>query len=94
MSVSIIIPTFNGASRIGNCLDALLKQTVGRDAEILLVNDGSTDNTSDVIAGYSGVRCFTQLNSGPAEARNRGTWKLAERSSCSRMMTAFRCLTG
>jgi cellulose synthase/poly-beta-1,6-N-acetylglucosamine synthase-like glycosyltransferase len=73
MSVSIIIPTFNGASRIGNCVDALLKQTVGRDAEILVVNDGSTDNTADVVARYSGVRCITQLNSGPAAARNRGT---------------------
>ena len=73
MSVSIIIPTFNGASRIENCVDALLKQTVGRDAEILVVNDGSTDNTADVVARYSGVRCITQLNSGPAAARNRGT---------------------
>ena len=72
MSVSIIIPTFNGASRIGNCLDALLKQTVGREAEILVVNDGSTDNTAEVVAGYSGVRLITQSNAGPAAARNRG----------------------
>lgn len=71
MSVSIIIPTFNGASRIGNCLDALLKQTAGR-AEILVVNDGSTDNTADVVARYSGVRLITQSNAGPAAARNRG----------------------
>ncbi len=49
-SVSIIIPTFNGASRIGDCLDALLQQTAGRDVEILVVNDGSTDNTADVVA--------------------------------------------
>jgi len=72
MSVSIIIPTFNGASRIGNCLDALLKQRVGQDAEILVVNDGSTDNTADVVARYSGVRLITQSNAGPAAARNRG----------------------
>jgi len=72
MSVSIIIPTFNGASRIGNCLDAVLKQTAGRDAEILVVNDGSTDNTADVVAGYPGVRLITQSNAGPAAARNRG----------------------
>ncbi|HWO31055.1 MAG TPA: glycosyltransferase, partial [Candidatus Acidoferrum sp.] len=72
MSVSIIIPTFNGASRIGNCLDALLNQRVGRDAEILVVNDGSTDNTADVVARYSGVRLITQSNAGPAAARNRG----------------------
>jgi GT2 family glycosyltransferase len=72
MSVSIIIPTFNGASRIGNCLDALFKQTVGRDAEILVVNDGSTDKTEDVVARYSGVRLVNQANGGPAAARNRG----------------------
>jgi glycosyltransferase involved in cell wall biosynthesis len=72
MSVSIIIPTFNGASRIGNCLDALSHQTAGRDAEILVVNDGSTDNTADVVARYSGVRLITQSNAGPAAARNRG----------------------
>ena len=72
MSVSIIIPTFNGASRIGNCLDPLLEQTAGRDAEILVVNDGSTDHTAEVVAGYSGVRLITQSNAGPAAARNRG----------------------
>ena len=71
-SVSIIIPTFNGASRIANCLDALLQQVVGRDAEILVVNDGSTDNTANVIDRYPGVRLITQANAGPAAARNRG----------------------
>ena|ERR1035438_3441033 len=71
-SVSIIIPTFNGASRIGHCLDALLKQTAGRDVEILVVNDGSTDNTVDVATLYSGIRLISQANAGPAAARNRG----------------------
>ena len=70
--MSIIIPSFNGASRIGNCLDAILKQASGRDMEILVVNDGSTDNTVDVVERYSGVRCITQANAGPAAARNRG----------------------
>lgn len=72
MSVSIIIPTFNGAPRIGSCLEALLKQAAGRDIEILVVNDGSTDNTADFVARYSGVRLITQSNAGPAAARNRG----------------------
>ncbi len=72
MSVSIIIPTFNGASRIGNCLDALLKQTGEHDAEILVVNDGSTDDIAEVVAGYPSVRMITQSNAGPAAARNRG----------------------
>jgi glycosyltransferase involved in cell wall biosynthesis len=71
-SASIIIPTFNGASRIVGCLDSLMKQTAGRDVEILVVDDGSTDNTAKVVAGYSSVRLITQANAGPASARNRG----------------------
>lgn len=72
MSVSIIIPTFNGASRIGNCLDALWSQREKHNTQILVVNDGSTDKTADVVARYSGVRLINQVNAGPAAARNRG----------------------
>jgi GT2 family glycosyltransferase len=71
-TASIIIPTFNGGSRIGNCLDSLMKQTTGRDVEILVVNDGSTDHTANVVSGYSSVRLIAQANAGPASARNRG----------------------
>jgi cellulose synthase/poly-beta-1,6-N-acetylglucosamine synthase-like glycosyltransferase len=71
-SVSIIIPTFDGASRIGACLYALTKQTAGRDIEILVVNDGSTDSTVDVVTLYSEIRLISQANAGPAAARNRG----------------------
>ena len=72
MSVSIIIPTFNGASRIGNCLEALLPQTVGTDSEILVVDDGSSDGTGVVVSRYLGARLISQANAGPAAARNRG----------------------
>jgi GT2 family glycosyltransferase len=72
MTVSIIIPTFNGASRIGHCLEALSKQTAGHDAEILVVNDGSTDTTAEVVASYPSVKLVNQVNAGPAAARNRG----------------------
>jgi len=71
-SASIVIPTFNGASRIRNCLDSLVTQTTGRDVEILVVDDGSTDNTASVVSTYSSVRLITQANAGPAAARNRG----------------------
>jgi glycosyltransferase involved in cell wall biosynthesis len=71
-SASIVIPTFNGASRIGNCLDSLVKQTAGQNVEILVVDDGSTDNTANVVRGYSSVRLVSQANAGPASARNRG----------------------
>jgi cellulose synthase/poly-beta-1,6-N-acetylglucosamine synthase-like glycosyltransferase len=69
---SIIIPTFNGASRIGHCLDALVKQLAGRKIDILVVDDGSTDNTAEVVGRYPSVRLISQANSGPAAARNRG----------------------
>jgi GT2 family glycosyltransferase len=72
ISASIIIPTFNGASRIGYCLDALTSQIAGRNVEILVVNDGSTDHIADVVGRYSAVRLITQANAGPAAARNRG----------------------
>jgi GT2 family glycosyltransferase len=71
-SVSIVIPTYNGASRIGRCLDALLSQTAGRDVEILVVNDGSTDSTAQLGQLYPSVRVISQANAGPATARNRG----------------------
>ena len=74
-SVSIIIPTFNGASRIGRCLDALLVQSSAGAPitfEILVVDDGSADNTGAVVGCYPSVRLLTQANAGPAAARNRG----------------------
>ena len=72
MSVSIIIPTFNGAARIGKCLESLLPQAATMSAEILVVDDGSADSTGDVVSHYSGVRLISQANAGPAAARNRG----------------------
>jgi len=57
---------------VGACLDALCLQAADHGGEILLVNDGSTDNTAEAVARYPGVRCITQANAGPAAARNRG----------------------
>ncbi len=70
--VSLVIPTFNGASRIGGCLEALLSQTGECGVEILVVNDGSTDRTAEIVSRYAGVRLITQANAGPAAARNLG----------------------
>lgn len=71
-SATIIIPTFNGASRIQNCLDALLKQAAVHNSEILVIDDGSTDNIAEVVGHYPEVRLITQKNAGPAAARNHG----------------------
>ena len=72
MSVSIIIPTFNGAARIAKCLEALLPQTAPINAEILVIDDGSSDGTGEVVSRYPGVHLISQANAGPAAARNRG----------------------
>ena len=75
-SLSIVIPTYNGASRIARCLGALLEQTASRDAEIVVVSDGSTDATAgvvaDIVARAPQLRLIEQPNAGPAAARNRG----------------------
>ncbi len=49
-----------------------MSQVAGRNAEILVVNDGSTDDTARVVENYPGVRLISQANSGPAAARNHG----------------------
>ena len=70
--MSIVVPTYNGARRIGKCLDALVSQPFGQQVEILVVNDGSSDDTASVVHSFSGVRLINQSNAGPAAARNRG----------------------
>jgi len=69
---SIVIPTYNGRAKIGACLDALLPQVRGKSVEILVVDDGSCDETSVEVLKRSDVRLITQRNAGPAAARNRG----------------------
>ncbi len=75
-SLSIVIPTYNGASRIARCLHALLEQTASRAAEIVVVSDGSTDETARIVSQIAAhapqLRLIEQPNSGPAAARNRG----------------------
>jgi cellulose synthase/poly-beta-1,6-N-acetylglucosamine synthase-like glycosyltransferase len=71
-SVSIIVPAFNAAGRIASCLEALCKQAERQDAEILVVNDGSSDDTAEVVRRFPQVRLIAQANAGPAAARNRG----------------------
>jgi GT2 family glycosyltransferase len=71
-SLSIIIPTFNGANRISKCLQALIRQSDGRNAELIVVDDGSQDGTVAVVAQFPKVRLISQANCGPASARNRG----------------------
>jgi glycosyltransferase involved in cell wall biosynthesis len=70
--ISCIVPVYNGERYLAEALDSILAQTY-RPLEILVVDDGSTDRTPEVIAGYgSAARTLHQPNAGPAAARNRG----------------------
>ena len=70
--ISIIIPTYNSAQYICEAIESVLNQTY-KDFEIIVVDDGSTDNTKEVIKPYlNKIKYIYQQNSGPSAARNRG----------------------
>jgi len=70
--VSVIIPSYNSAKYLTDALDSVLSQT-HRDFEVLVIDDGSTDDTQAVVRRYGDVvRYIRQPNSGVAAARNRG----------------------
>ena len=72
MRVSIIIPTYNRADLLPKTLDSVLAQT-RRPDEIIVVDDGSTDSTADVLAAYPApVITLRQTNQGRSAARNAG----------------------
>ncbi|NOY76732.1 MAG: glycosyltransferase [Calditrichaeota bacterium] len=70
--VSVIIPTFNRAAWIANAVDSVLKQTF-RDFELLVVDDGSTDDTLEILERFgSSITFVAQPNRGVSSARNTG----------------------
>jgi glycosyltransferase involved in cell wall biosynthesis len=73
MKVSIIVPLYNKGRWIRRALDSIARQTF-TDFEVIVVNDGSTDDGPDVVASYCDARfrMMCQLNTGPGSARNRG----------------------
>jgi glycosyltransferase involved in cell wall biosynthesis len=70
MKISVVIPTYNSAATIKATLDSVMAQTASPH-EILVMDDGSTDNTLALLKGYEGrITIFSQLNQGVAQARN------------------------
>jgi glycosyltransferase involved in cell wall biosynthesis len=69
--VSVIIPCYNQARFLGEAIESVLSQNYPH-FEVVVVDDGSTDNTSKVASRYPGVRCVRQENQGLAGARNTG----------------------
>lgn len=71
-TVSVIVPTYNRASAIGAAIDSVLSQVPPPD-EVIVVDDGSTDDTWTVLAGYGErIRAIRRENGGAAAARNTG----------------------
>lgn len=71
--VSVIMPAYNHEKFVGEAVDSVLGQTF-RDFEFIIINDGSTDRTEEVIRNYTDARInyFAQSNKGAPSALNRG----------------------
>src|SRR5215210_7397761 len=71
--VSVVIPCYNQAHFLDEAIESVLSQSY-TNFEVIVVDDGSTDTTSEVASGHAdaGVRLFRQENRGLAGARNRG----------------------
>jgi len=75
--VSVIIPAYNSGKFICETISSVLNQTY-KNLEIIVVNDGSRDNTEDVLSSYikeNSIKYFFQQNSGPSASRNYGIKK-------------------
>lgn len=72
--VSVIIPAYNEEGDIEECLKSLEKQTY-KNHEVIVIDDGSTDNTINVVKTYPKVKLLQQNHKGPGEARNLGAQK-------------------
>ena len=72
--VSIILPTYNRADFIAEAIESAINQTF-EDWELLIIDDGSTDNTAEIVSKYlkdKRIKYFKTKNRGTAAARNRG----------------------
>lgn len=76
VKISIVIPVYNGEKYLADCIDSCLDQTY-KDYEIIIINDGSTDSTLDIIASYvkefpQKIRMGYKINGGTGSALNTG----------------------
>ncbi|AQR96992.1 glycosyltransferase [Clostridium saccharoperbutylacetonicum] len=73
--ISVIVPIYNTSKYLNSCIDSLVKQTLN-EFEIILINDGSTDNSIEIAENYcrnyENIRLINQKNSGQSVARNKG----------------------
>ena len=78
--VSVIVPVYNAAPYIERCLDSIVNQTIKGELEIIVINDGSNDNSEEVIKKYiddknADIKYYSKENEGVAKTRNYGIEK-------------------
>ncbi len=72
IKISVVIPTYNRVDFLREAIESVLAQTF-KDIELIVVDDGSSDGTQELVASYKGmIRYIRQQNSGPSAARNNG----------------------
>lgn len=78
LKVSIIVPVYNAEKYLNRCIESLINQTLG-EIEIIFVNDGSTDNSINILKSYKEkdkrIVIIDKINEGVSEARNQGISK-------------------
>lgn len=73
MDASIIIPVYNAEKYLKKCLESVINQKTKYKYEIIVINDGSTDNSLNILKIYSNkIKIIDKPNSGPGDSRNRG----------------------
>ena len=69
--ISTIVPAYNAAATLQRCLDSIFSQ-IANDIEVIVVDDGSIDETGAIMTRYPVERLTVEKNAGPSVARNRG----------------------
>lgn len=74
IDITVVVPVYNASALIKRCIDSLLSQEGQFTKEVIFVDDGSTDDSSDIIKSYNNPNfiLIEQENGGPAKARNTG----------------------
>ncbi|MBN2067701.1 MAG: glycosyltransferase [Candidatus Diapherotrites archaeon] len=72
ISASVVVPVHNGSKTIEACLKSILGQKTGYPYEVIVVDDGSTDSTAEIVNKFKSVKLVSQRQQGPAVARNNG----------------------
>ena len=69
--ISVILPVYNGEKYLNESIDSILNQQY-KELEVIVVDDGSTDKSAEIVKSYTMVHYIYQPNQGPSVARNTG----------------------